>query len=223
MSGEDLKKELEEMLRSVEARLNDLLAKIDKLVAEGRTRDAYALWRQESTSIMNEFQASFEKFREKARTSDEAVQKELQGIFEEKFREIKASLEKISQKLSRPMRAETYISTSLSSLSKSLENIGVIIEQAINSVTRSVEEALKTIGKTPNIVSARINRRDLEVVDQLVQAGIFKTRSEAVAFFVAKGIEASKEWVQRALDQAKKIKELQESLRREVERQFKEE
>jgi hypothetical protein len=40
---------------------------------------------------------------------------------------------------------------------------------------------------------------------------------------VAKGIEASKEWVQRALDQAKKIKELQESLRREVERQFKEE
>jgi methyl-accepting chemotaxis protein len=223
MSGEDLKKELEEMLRSVEARLNDLLAKIDKLVAEGRTRDAYALWRQESTSIMNEFQASFEKFREKARTSDEAVQKELQGIFEEKFREIKASLEKISQKLSRPMRAETYISTSLSSLSKSLENIGVIIEQAIDSVTRSVEEALKTIGKTPNIVSARINRRDLEVVDQLVQAGIFKTRSEAVAFFVAKGIEASKEWVQRALDQAKKIKELQESLRREVERQFKEE
>jgi methyl-accepting chemotaxis protein len=223
MSGEDLKKELEEMLRSVEAKLNDLLAKIDKLVAEGRTRDAYALWRQESTSIMNEFQASFEKFREKARTSDEAVQKELQGIFEEKFREIKASLEKISQKLSRPMRAETYISTSLSSLSKSLENIGVIIEQAIDSVTRSVEEALKTIGKTPNIVSARINRRDLEVVDQLVQAGIFKTRSEAVAFFVAKGIEASKEWVQRALDQAKKIKELQESLRREVERQFKEE
>jgi len=223
MSGEDLKKELEEMLRSVEAKLNDLLAKIDKLVAEGRTRDAYALWRQESTSIMNEFQASFEKFREKARTSDEAVQKELQGIFEEKFREIKASLEKISQKLSRPMRAETYISTSLSSLSKSLENIGVIIEQAIDSVTRSVEEALKTIGKTPNIVSARINRRDLEVVDQLVQAGIFKTRSEAVAFFVAKGIEASKEWVQRALDQAKKIKELQESLRKEVERQFKEE
>ena len=223
MSGEELKNELEQMLKNIETRLNDLLARIDRLVAEGKTQEAYNLWKQESTSMMSDFQASFEKFREKAKTSDEATQRELEKIFEEKFREIKSSLEKISQKLSKPSQFESQIPQSLSTLSKSLENIGVILGQAIDSVTKSLEETFKTIGKTPNIVSARINRKDLEIIDELVQAGIFRTRSEAVAFFVSKGIEASKDWVQKALDQARKIKELQESLRKEVESQFKEE
>jgi Arc/MetJ-type ribon-helix-helix transcriptional regulator len=223
MSGEELKNELEQIMKNIETRLNDLLARIDRLVAEGKTQEAYNLWKQESTSMMSDFQASFEKFREKAKTSDEATQRELEKIFEEKFREIKSTLEKISQKLSKPSQFESQISQSLSTLSKSLENIGIIIGQAIDSVTKSLEETFKTIGKAPNIVSARINRKDLEIIDELVQAGIFRTRSEAVAFFVSKGIEASKDWVQRALDQARKIKELQEALRREVESQFKEE
>jgi len=37
-----------------------------------------------------------------------------------------------------------------------------------------------------------------------------------VAFFTRRGIEASKEWIEKALEQAKKIKELQEAIRKEL-------
>jgi Arc/MetJ-type ribon-helix-helix transcriptional regulator len=55
----------------------------------------------------------------------------------------------------------------------------------------------------------------LEVIDQLIDIGIFRSRSEAVAYFVKKGIEASKELIEKALEQAKRIRELRESIKKE--------
>ncbi len=74
------------------------------------------------------------------------------------------------------------------------------------------------------MVSARIGVKELEVIDQLIDIGIFRSRSEAVAYFVKKGIEASRELVEKASEQAKRIKELRESIKREfMEREGEEE
>jgi hypothetical protein len=51
----------------------------------------------------------------------------------------------------------------------------------------------------------------LEVVD----IDVFKSRGEAVAYFIKKGIEASRELIKKTLEQTEKIRELRESIKKE--------
>ncbi|MEM1817088.1 MAG: M protein, partial [Desulfurococcaceae archaeon] len=54
--------------------------------------------------------------------------------------------------------------------------------------------------------------------DELVEAGVFKSRSEAVAFFTKKGIEASRDWLEKVREHLTKIKELREQVKKELEK-----
>jgi len=56
------------------------------------------------------------------------------------------------------------------------------------------------------------------VVDALVEAGVFKSRSEAVAFFAHKGIEASKPLFEEALAKLEELKKAREKLREELQK-----
>ncbi|MDW8010874.1 MAG: ribbon-helix-helix domain-containing protein, partial [Sulfolobales archaeon] len=99
-------------------------------------------------------------------------------------------------------------------------SIGRSVEDVVEGISRILESLQQGLGSVPGrasqVVSVRVRDRDLEVIDQLVDAGIFKSRSDAISYFARKGIEASREWIGKALEQAKKIKELQESIRREL-------
>jgi len=63
----------------------------------------------------------------------------------------------------------------------------------------------------------RIRDEDLKVIDSLVDGGVFRSRSEAVAFFTRKGIECSKEWIEKIRDKLEEIRRLQEEVRSEIE------
>ena len=59
--------------------------------------------------------------------------------------------------------------------------------------------------------------RDLEVIDMLVEAGIFRSRSEAVAYFTHRGIEASKEWLEQVKGKVEELRKLREEVRMSLE------
>ena len=44
-----------------------------------------------------------------------------------------------------------------------------------------------------NVVACRIDKRDLDAIDALIEAGIRSTRSDAAAWLIHAGIEANKE------------------------------
>jgi len=74
-----------------------------------------------------------------------------------------------------------------------------------------------------NVVASRIGDEELRLIDMLIEAGLFSTRSEAVAYLVAEGVKARKDIFDRvssALDEIRKIKrkaeEQVEKLRRET-------
>ncbi|MDW8004995.1 MAG: hypothetical protein RMI04_09315, partial [Thermofilaceae archaeon] len=54
--------------------------------------------------------------------------------------------------------------------------------------------------------------------DALVEAGVFKSRSEAVAFFAHKGIEGSRSLFNEALEKLEELKRLRERLRDELQK-----
>ena len=59
-----------------------------------------------------------------------------------------------------------------------------------------------------NVIASRIGDEELAVVDMLIEAGVFSTRSEAVAYLVREGIKARKDVVDEvfsALEEIRKI------------------
>jgi len=106
-----------------------------------------------------------------------------------------------------------------------LESLDRIIEASLQQTARGLELALSKLrdalerglaGPSYVVSSVRLPQRDLEVIDALVEAGVFRSRSEAVAFFAHKGIEASRPLFEEALAKLEELKRMREKLREEL-------
>jgi Arc/MetJ-type ribon-helix-helix transcriptional regulator len=69
-----------------------------------------------------------------------------------------------------------------------------------------------------NVVMMRLSDAPLRHVDQLVEAGLFASRSEAAAFLVGAGIEAYADLFDKAARHTEQIKRIKQVLREEVPR-----
>jgi len=74
-----------------------------------------------------------------------------------------------------------------------------------------------------NVVASRIGDEELQLIDMLTEAGLFSTRSEAVAYLVSAGIKARQDIIDKvssALEEIRRIRkeaeERVEKLRREI-------
>jgi len=160
---------------------------------------------------------------EAERRGDESLKKaldDLNKLMEEKVKEFSARYEDLVRKLEEYMPGPRW---------RRAHHIDVILalpHRLARLVSREVGEAIKEafeearrVTETVSTVvsSIRLREEDARVIDELVEAGIFRSRSEAVAFFVRRGIEASKEWLEKVKENIRKIRELQEDVRRELE------
>ena len=60
-----------------------------------------------------------------------------------------------------------------------------------------------------NVVTTRIDDEDMDLVDILVEVDVFKSRSEAAAYFITEGIKAKKDFILKfrpMVSQIRKIK-----------------
>ena len=78
-------------------------------------------------------------------------------------------------------------------------------------------EGMKEILKgRDNIVMTRVRNEDLAILDLLVEAGLFDSRSECAAYLLHEGIAARKDLVDKVQDSARRIRELREKVKKEV-------
>ncbi|HWZ18089.1 MAG TPA: hypothetical protein VNW73_04775, partial [Ktedonobacteraceae bacterium] len=87
--------------------------------------------------------------------------------------------------------------------------------------------ALASGGKVPeqsssksNVVTCRIDGRDLDAVDALIEAGIRSTRSDAAAWLIHAGIEANRplfEKVYGTVAEIRRLRVVAQSLAKELE------
>jgi Arc/MetJ-type ribon-helix-helix transcriptional regulator len=78
------------------------------------------------------------------------------------------------------------------------------IEETINNIAKST---MKYLTEPTTRILSQIPESETKIIDILVETGIFKDRSEAVAFFVHKGIESSKELLSKANERIKEVQE----------------
>ena len=67
-----------------------------------------------------------------------------------------------------------------------------------------------------NVVMTRLNDEDLKQMDALVEVEVFKSRSEAAAFFIKEGIQARKDLFQKVMPTVDKIRDLKEQAKKSL-------
>jgi len=67
-----------------------------------------------------------------------------------------------------------------------------------------------------NVVMTRLNDDDLKQIDALVEVEVFKSRSEAAAFFIREGIQARKDLFQKVMPTVDKIRDLKEQAKKSL-------
>jgi hypothetical protein len=65
-----------------------------------------------------------------------------------------------------------------------------------------------------NVVMTRLNNDDLKKIDALVEVEVFKSKSEAAAFFIKEGIQARKDLFRKVMPTVEKIRELKEQAKK---------
>jgi hypothetical protein len=100
-------------------------------------------------------------------------------------------------------------------VSSSVRDIAARIPESLASIgrdiSRTVERALSA--KDDYVVAVKLSHEAQERLEQLVQAGVFRTRAEAAAFLIDEGIKAQSELFARVSTKLSEIERLRAELR----------
>lgn len=100
-------------------------------------------------------------------------------------------------------------------VSSSVRDIASRIPESLASIgrdiSRTVERALSA--KDDYVVAVKLSHEAQDSLEQLVQAGVFRTRAEAAAFLIDEGIKAQSELFSRVSAKLSEIERLRAELR----------
>jgi len=85
----------------------------------------------------------------------------------------------------------------------------------IQQVAHSIRDILKERG---NVIMTRLSDEDLGEIDALVEVELFKSRSEAVAYFIHEGIRARIDLFEKVKPTVDKIRQLKKEARQTLEK-----
>ena len=105
-------------------------------------------------------------------------------------------------------RIETIVDESKEAFKQAYQSSGV------ESIGENVKDAVdRAISRRENVVMVRLNNESITRVDELVEAGVVASRSEAVAFLVSEGIGAQSELFERIGQKVEQIRKVKQELR----------
>ncbi len=88
---------------------------------------------------------------------------------------------------------------------------------AAESIGENIRDTIQGMrGSRDNVVMVRVDKASLDRLDELVEAGIMGSRSEAAAFLIAEGIKARQPLFDRIGEKIQEIRQAKEELRRMV-------
>ena len=106
-------------------------------------------------------------------------------------------------------------------VSSSVRDIASRIPESLASIgrdiSRTVERALSA--KDDYVVAVKLSHDAQERLEQLVQAGVFRSRAEAAAFLIDEGIKAQSELFARVTAKLSEIERLRAELRGMISRE----
>ena len=114
-------------------------------------------------------------------------------------------------------------------LGEGIENLVEEVQKVVKVAIKQGASAAETIGenikgtihevryKRDNVVMVRMDVNSLKKLDDLVEAGISGSRSEAAAFLIVEGVKSRQGLFDRMADKVEEIRRAREDLRQMVE------
>jgi Arc/MetJ-type ribon-helix-helix transcriptional regulator len=102
----------------------------------------------------------------------------------------------------------------LNNFASSVKEVAQKTGEVLNKATESIEKAINSaLAARDHVVMVRVNEDSLKGIEQLVQSGIFKSRSEAAAFLISEGIKSQTELFGRIESKIGEIERLRAELK----------
>ena len=101
-------------------------------------------------------------------------------------------------------RVSSSVRETLTRLPESLSSIG-------RDISRTIERAISA--KDDYVVAVKVSHEAQEKLEQLVQAGVFRSRAEAAAFLIDEGIKSQGQLFERVRAKLSEIERLRAELR----------
>ena len=116
------------------------------------------------------------------------------------------------------MENDSKQSSSFDDITASVKGVaqktGDVINKATESISKAIESALSA---RDHVVMVRVNDESLKRLDELVQSGIFKSRSESAAFLISEGVKAQEALFARITEKISEIERLRSELKTIIE------
>lgn len=110
--------------------------------------------------------------------------------------------------------AETPSKTPNESRNSGLEGITSQFRELAQKIPESIGKAIESaLSAREHVVMVRVNDESLTKLDHLVEAGIFKSRSESAAFLISEGIKAQSNLFDRISQKIEEINRLRSELK----------
>lgn len=101
-------------------------------------------------------------------------------------------------------------------IAEELEEAGVtgLPKSTLSAVFDGLDETVESVrGKRSNVVMVRVGQDSLDRLDDLVECGLTRSRSEAAAFLIAEGVKARSDLFDKIADQTRVIRQAKERLK----------
>jgi Arc/MetJ-type ribon-helix-helix transcriptional regulator len=100
-------------------------------------------------------------------------------------------------------------------VSSSVRDIASRIPESLSSIGRDISRTIERAisAKDDYVVAVKVSHEAQERLEQLVQAGVFRSRAEAAAFLIDEGIKAQSPLFERVQQKLSEIERLRAELR----------
>ncbi len=225
MSAEEVNKKLDELIKYAESEFKRISSELEEVINEARRKGDWASLNTALLRSRKEIKEFIRNLRGQLRTvrrSSRELSKDAKELIVERIADVEDEigdmvdglldkLDEVRENFrggrSEPPLVIPPISDIFKATTVTLGSLSKALSEAFSEIRAEVEKSMSKGVST--VVSVRVSEDDLKVIDLLVSSGVFKSRSEALSFFIKKGIKASE-------DLLKKIRERIEELSRLV-------
>ncbi len=104
----------------------------------------------------------------------------------------------------------------LDRIAEQLEEAGVtgVHKSTLAAMFEDLGDTVESVrGKRTNVVMVRVSQDSIDRLDDLVECGLTRSRSEAAAFLIGEGVKARKDLFEKIAEQTRVIRQAKERLK----------
>jgi len=224
MSLDEVSRKLDELVRYAESEFKRISNELENVINEAKVKGDVLAFNASILKLRKEIRGLIRNLRaqlREIRRSSKELSKDARELIIERVEEFEDEVSYMFDELLEKLdEAREYFKGGRTGLpmlvpplsdifkvtTSTLSNLSKTLAEAFNEVRAEVEKGI--VKDVSTVVSVRVSEHDLKIIDLLVNVGVFRSRSEALSFFIKKGIKASEDILKKVRERIEELSKL---------------